>query len=52
MPERSLPTPPPPERPSFVEYSLLLSLVALVGMTIVTALQEKVTGALFAAVLR
>ncbi len=52
MPERPRPTPPPPGRPSFVEYSLLLSLVALVGMTIVTALHEKVPGALFAAVLR
>jgi hypothetical protein len=52
MPERTGKTPPPPERPSLVEYSLLLSLVALVGMTIVTALQEKVPGALFAAVLR
>jgi Flp pilus assembly pilin Flp len=52
MPESRTPTPEPPEGPSFVEYGLLFSLVALVGVTFVTALNGKVTGALLAAVLQ
>jgi Flp pilus assembly pilin Flp len=52
MPEPRTPTPGPQEGPSFVEYGLLLSLVALVGMTVVTALNGKVTGALLACVLQ
>jgi Flp pilus assembly pilin Flp len=52
MPESRTPTPAPEEGQSFIEYGLLLSLIALVGMTFVTALNGKVPGVLLAAVLQ